>query len=144
MGFKVPRKTARLEFEGDEFEGMEIICALDLTLGAQEHFEGLQADAASATKEEKNAAMRASIDYFAKNCIDSWNLENEDGTPISIAGESFYQFPGWFAVAVMNGWTNAIKKASEVGGPLAEPSKNGSGSEVESEMTEAPSHALQN
>ena len=134
MGFKVPRKTARLVFEGDEFEGCEIVCALDITFDAQEHLEELQ----------KANDNRKTLAYFAENCIVSWNLVDDDGKELPITGASFFNFPGWFGILVLNGWAEGVKKASGVSGPLVEPSKNGSTSEEESVMTEASSNALPN
>ena len=132
MGFKIPRKTARLQFEGEEFEGCEIICALEVTFEAQEELERLQ----------KAEDHRAALSFFADNCIISWNLEDAGGEPMLVSGDSFYKFPGWFGVLVLNGWAEAVKEASKVDAPLGEPSKNGSTSEEESVMTAASSAPL--
>lgn len=140
MGFKVPRKTARLQFEGDEFEGCEIVVALDLTFAAQEHFEDLQFDAKAPNEDEEEESEKAAktrtarrkaqvvmLNYFAENCILSWNLESDDAEPLPlpISGASIYTFPSWFGMKIMNGWAQAVKKASEVDGPLEMPSPNG-------------------
>ncbi len=129
MGFQVPRKTARLKFEGSEFDGCEIVVGLDLSLGASDHMTELQAS-------EDSKKM---VSFFAENCIVSWNLEGADGKALPIESSSLLGLPAWFTLLILNGWTAAVKEASEVTAPLDEPSKNGSGSEEASVMTEAPS-----
>ena len=42
MGLQIPRKTARLKFDGDEFDGMEIVCAADLTFAEQQHLTNMR------------------------------------------------------------------------------------------------------
>ena len=138
MGFQVPRKTARLVFEGDEFEGLEIVCALDLSFAEQQTLKEMQAQGAEARGEDQ----RKVLDFFAERCITSWNLEDKDGKALPVSGESFWQFPGWFGMKVLNGWADAVKKASEVNGPLGEPSQNGSLSEEDAETMAASSTAL--
>ena len=149
-GFKIPRKTARLQFEGDEFEGCEIIMALDLTLKATQHMEALQKAAMPNTEEgagalppeELQEKFRVLLTFFTEECIVSWNLEDAEGVALPRSADTFLQFPGWFAVLVMNGYAEAVKKVSEVSGPLGGTSKNGSTSEEQSVMTEAQSSAL--
>ncbi len=134
MGFQIPRKTAQIQFEGDEFSNCEIKVALDLTFEATDHMDELQ----------KKGDQKASISFFTENCILSWNLVGEKGEALPISVESFYAFPGWFALAVMNGYAAAVKKAAGVSGPLGGQSKNGASSEEQSAMTEAPSSVLPN
>ena len=115
MGFKVPRKTALLQFEGEEFEGCEIRVALDLTFEAQLHMQELQ----------ETDDQRAILSQFADSALVSWNLEDESGKPIEVSTEAFLALPGWFGMLVLNGWGEAIQKAGEVSGPLGKPSTNG-------------------
>ena len=134
-GFKVPRKTARLQFEGEEFDGCEIVAALDLTFEASEHMDSLQ-------KAESEGKFREMLSFFANNCIVSWNLEDAEGNALPVSGESFLKFPGWFGLLVINGWKQAVEEASVVSTPLGETSKNGDKSAEQSVMTEAKSSAL--
>ena len=135
MGFQIPRKTARLQFEGEEFEGCEIVAALDLTFEASEHMDSLQ-------KAEGEGKFREMLGFFADNCIISWNLTDADDNELPVSGESFLKFPGWFGLLVINGWKQAVEEVSTVNAPLPEPSKNGESSEEPSAMTEAQSSAL--
>ena len=135
MGFQVPRKTARLQFEGDEFEGCEIVVALDVTFEASEHMNKLQ-------NSEDEMKFRELLGFFAENCIVEWNLEDSAGKALPVTADSFLQFPGWFGLLILNHWKAAIEEVSSVSAPLDDPSKNGSTSEGESVMTEAQSSAL--
>ena len=74
MGFQVPRKTARLVFEGEEFEGLEIVCALDLSFAEQQTLKEMQAQGDEASGEDQ----RKVLDFFAERCITSWNLEDAE------------------------------------------------------------------
>ena len=150
MGVQVPRKPARRQFEGDEFEGCEITVALDVTFEASEHMNRLQRAAMPNTEEgtetsapeDTQMKFRELLGFFAENCIVSWNLEDAEGNKLPVSGESFLKFPGWFGLLVINHWKAAIEEVSSVKPPLDDPSKNGSTSEGESVMTEAKSSAL--
>lgn len=145
MGFKVPRKTARVQFEGKEFEGCEILLALDLTFEASDHVDALQREVAAvkeAGAEEataENAPIRRLMDFFADNCIVSWNLEDEEGVALPVTGASFVKFPSWFGLLILNHWKDAVEEASKVPAPLGDSSKNGQSSPEESETMEAAS-----
>ena len=146
-GFKVPRKTARLQFEGEEFEGCEIILALDLTFGAQAHLAKLQAASekakeTDATEADSTEATQQLMEFFSENCIQSWNLEDDDGKPLPLTSATFAAFPSWFGLLILNGWTAAVNEASEVSAPLDESSRNGRSSQEESELMEASSSVL--
>ena len=145
-GFQIPRKTARLQFEGEEFEGCEIVAALDLTLEATQHMESLRAMIAASKDgaEETSVAeqFNALMTFFSENCIVSWNLVDAEGKELPLSAKTFLQFPGWFMTQVMNGWGEALREVSGVDAPLDDPSKNGSTSEGESVMTEAQSSVL--
>ena len=127
MGFKVPRKTAKLVFEGDEFEGCEVVVALDITFEAQLHMQEIK----------DSNEQREILTLFADSALVSWNLEDDGGDPIAPTTDAFLELPSWFGMLVLNGWGDAIKQASGVSAPLDEPSKNGSSSVEASEKMEA-------
>jgi len=127
MGFKIPHKTARLVFEGEEFEGCEVNVTLEMTFAQQEHLDELKAAKDFPTL----------MAFIADTAVTSWNLEDDDGEPMPINAESFMKMPGWFGLAILNGWGGALTTASEVTGPLELPSKNGGSSEEPNETMEA-------
>lgn len=127
MGFKIPHKTARLVFEGDEFEGCEVNVSLEMTFAAQQHLDEL--------KEAKD--FETLMGFIAETAVTSWNLEDDDGKPLPVNVESFMAMPGWFGLAILNGWGAAIEKAGEVTAPLGKPSTNGSSPEEPNATMEA-------
>ena len=137
MGFQIPRKTARLVFEGDEFDGMEIVCAADLTFAEQQHLTNMREGA-----DDEGDLLKELLTWFADRCIISWNLLDGDGKELPVSGESFMGMPGWFGLKVLNGWSQAMKQLSEVDVPLDEQSKNGSLSAEDAETMAASSTAL--
>ena len=134
MGFKVPRKTALLVFEGEEFKGCEIRVALDLTFESQLHM----------TELKEAGDQRAILTLFANAALVDWNLVDDDDQPIKMTAAAFLELPGWFGMLVLNGWGDAIKQASGVSAPLDEPSKNGSSSAARSGKTAAKSKRRRN
>ena len=138
MGYQVPRKTAKLEFVGDEFEGMEIECALDLTLDEEDHLQELRDESkldekradgklpSTADKTKAKKAAIAMIDYVADRIVLRWNLVDADDNPLEVSGKTFRSgFPSWFGLKVLNGWGAAVKQASSVPDPLEPPSSDG-------------------
>lgn len=127
MGFKIPHKTARLVFEGEEFEGCEVTVSLEMTFAAQQHLDEL--------KEAKDFEML--MQFIVENAVTSWNLEDDAGKPLPINVASFMAMPGWFGMAILHGWGAALDKASDVTAPLGKPSPNGANSEEPNATMEA-------
>ena len=129
MGFKNPRRTARLIFdEGSPYQGAEVVCAFDVSLGM--FFEFSQAGS------EDMAAQREAFVRFGDELLIEWNLEEDDGTPIPATGEGILRISAPFVMVIISKWQEAIQ---DVPAPLGEPSPNGSTSEEPSNLTEAPS-----
>ena len=127
MGFKVPRKTALLQFEGDEFKGCEIRVALDLTFESQLHM----------TELKEAGDQRAILTLFANAALVDWNLVDDDDQPIKMTATAFLELPGWFGMLVLNHWGDALTEASQIAGPLGKQSKNGNTTEEPSAEMEA-------
>ena len=133
MGFEVPRRTAVLTFEGEEYEGCEVRCLFDISLRDLLYFDALEAGSQKAEE-----AMRRFGDSF----LESWNIEI-DGESVPATGEGIMLVPAPFALMMLNAWREAMTKMAGVSDPLGEASKNGESSAEESVMTEASSSALQ-
>ena len=114
MGFKNPRRTARLIFDKDSgYEGAEITCSFDVSLGAYFDFSGMGDDPAK---------QRESFMRFGDELLIDWNLEEDDGTAIPATGKGFLDISAPFAMAIIKSWAEAI---SDVPAPLDVPSNNG-------------------
>ena len=125
-GFKIPHKTARLVFEGDEMDGCEVIVSLELSIEGQKHLDALK----------KGEDTDAVLKFFAGNCIASWNILTDEDEPMAITGEQLIKMPGWMSLLILNGWGAAVKEATDIPDPLEPPSKNGVSSEEPSATME--------
>lgn len=100
MGFEVPRRTARIQFE--EHPGMEIECALDISLGAFFEFQRL-----TASKDQKD--VEKAMQQFGEEIVISWNLEI-DGIKLPATGEGMLRLPPAFALVILNAWVGAVQE----------------------------------
>lgn len=124
MGFKVPRRTATLQFEG-AYEGAEIYCRLDASTETYLAITRMQRDAEAADNEDN---LRLVLAFFVEHIATGWNLEDDDGTAIPLTIEALMQLPANLSLAIIPAWKEA---ATGVPAPLGEPSTNGNTSPVE-------------
>ena len=132
-GFAVPNRTARLVFEGDEYEGCEVVVSLNVSFAELEYFE-------------RDASEKSNVDilrHFGDSFLISWNYQGEDG-PLPANGEGMLALPYWFAVLVLMKWREAVAMQMGVPGPLGEQSKNGATSPEPSEKTAPKSKRRRN
>ena len=88
MGYRVPRRELELTFEGTDFDGAVIRCRLDISLETLFEFERIAgADVESA---------RAVYEKFADEVLVSWNLEQDDGTPVPASAAGLMAQPPVF------------------------------------------------
>lgn len=113
MGFKLPEQTVRLVFEGAEYEGAEVVCRRDVTLGDVLQFDGV--GVGSGTE-----VIAAALKVFS-GFIVSWNLEDAAGKPLPLGPDALATLPLLFAIEVISQWTAIFG----VSGPLVDASSNG-------------------
>ncbi len=65
--------------------------------------------------------------------LQSWNLENDDGTPVPADGEGMLQIPLDFATLIITQWVDTV---SDVPDPLGLPSGDLSTLEAASTVTD--------
>lgn len=123
MGFKVPRRTAVLVFDGD-YEGAEIYCRLDVNTETFFAISRLQNDAAEGDDESK---IRAALGFFVDHIATGWNLEDDDGVEMPLTADSLMTLPANLSLAIIPKWKEA---AAGVSAPLDETSPNGDTSEA--------------
>lgn len=117
MGFK--RRTYTLTFEGD-FEGLEVVTK-PMSVETWLYLTGQSEDADDQT--EKTSAERGAegIRLFADALV-SWNLEEEDGTPVPTTREAIHDQEMKMIDTIVGAWTNAAAKVAD---PLPETSSDG-------------------
>lgn len=122
VGFRVPRRSAVIEFEGTDYDGASIKCALDVSLDMLLWFQKRQGT-------EDADQLREAFLRFGDEIVTSWNLLGDGDEPLPATGEGFLGLPPAFGMLILNKWTEAV---AAVPAPLVEPSRDGSTSEVES------------
>jgi len=108
-GFRLPERTARITFEGTDYDGAEIRVRLSVTFA---QFIALRE---SAQGEDQEAMAR----LFGENVLMDWNLEDVDGTPIPANGDGMMALPLDLTNRVVQHWVEAV---AEVPAPLSPPS----------------------
>ena len=97
-GFRLPEKTARINFEGTDYDGAEIRVLLSVTFGK---FIALRE---SAQGEDQETMAR----LFGEDVLMDWNLEDDDGTPIPADGDGMLAIPLELTNLVVQYWVEAV------------------------------------
>lgn len=100
-GFKRKRKTYKLDFAGTEYDGLEVRVS-GLTTG-----EYLELVSLSGPTEEGDREVEGMIRMFQRHLI-SWNLEDEDGTPVPTTYEAVADNDFTMNSTIVNAWTLAL------------------------------------
>jgi hypothetical protein len=108
-GFRVPEKTARITFEGTDYDGAEIVLRLSVTFA---QFIALRE---SAQGEDQEGMAR----LFGESVLMEWNLEDADGNPIPANSDGMLAIPLQLTNLVVQHWVEAV---AGVPAPLAETS----------------------
>ena len=112
MGFKIPRRTALLTFEGTDYDGAEVRVRLDVSLG---YFLSIE-------EMVRSKHILQLYTLFGDETLESWNLENGGG-PLSANAEGMKALPPALANIILNSWMEAVAKLPT---PLSKRSKSGS------------------
>jgi hypothetical protein len=139
QGFK--RKTYKLKWpEGHELHGLEVVTkglSVEKTFELASLAAGL---AAENTTEEKVATANRLFAGFASRLV-SWNLEDDDDTPVPATLEGVQDQDMQFMIGLVTTWIDAV---SSVDTPLPGGSANGQSAAPEASLpTESLSPSLQ-
>jgi hypothetical protein len=115
MGFTRARKKYRLKFEDPELEGFEVVMG-SLSIGEFTDLTGMVDGQQSAE------GVTALLEKFAGS-IDSWNLEDEKGTPVPATFDGVKTQDLDFIMAIVVAWMDAIAGVD----PTLRASANGTG-----------------
>ena len=107
--FTLQRRRAILLFKQEEYEGLHIEARLDVDLRT---FLDLQMLAGSG---EANAHdLQEAFTMFGNEILESWNLEEEDGTPLPADAAGFLTLPPFLGTAILTAWSDAASTSGEV------------------------------
>ena len=110
MGYRPKKKVYVLEFEDEEYEGLEVrIRGLNT---------GQVLDLDTARTDGSDEAIAAMLQLMADQLVE-WNVEDDDGQPVPPTFEGVRSMEMGFNWAVINAWQEAV---AGVSAPLDEPS----------------------
>jgi hypothetical protein len=130
-GFRLPARTALLDFSGTEYDGAVVRVRLNVPLRL---LLELQAIEQGDSGEVKEGFLK-----FAREALVDWNLEGEDGQPIPATAEGILNVSTAFATYLISQWSQVVARPPA---PLAGPSANGSTSAEQSAPTAESSLSL--
>jgi len=105
-GFRLPERTARITFEGTDYDGAEIRVLLSVSFA---QFIALRE---SAQGEDQEGMAR----LFGETVLMDWNLEDADGAPLSADGDGMLMIPLDLANLVVQHW---VEEVAGVPSPLS-------------------------
>ena len=104
----IQRRRAMLVFAQPEYEGIHIEARLDVDLRT---FLDLQLLAGASDSDPES--LRAAFTMFGDEILDSWNLQDEDGTVLTPDAEGFLALPPALGTAILGAWSEAATTAGE-------------------------------
>jgi hypothetical protein len=119
-GFKVPRRTAVLDFGDGDYEGCEVRCVFDLAFSDYFTFERFLK-----TEDRSQEDVEAIFRRFGDHFLESWNVIDSDGTPVPANGDGMISEPVTFGLLLIMTWIARMTELREVPAPLGETSPNG-------------------
>ena len=108
-GFRLPERTAKINFQGTDYDGAEIQLRLSVSFA---QFIALRE---SAQGEDQEGMAR----LFGETVLMDWNLEDADGEPIPSDGDGMLAIPLELTNLIVQHWVEAV---SGVPAPLEPPS----------------------
>ena len=107
--YVIQRRRAVLVFAQPEYEGIRIEARLDVDLRT---FLDLQQLAGASDNNPEG--LRAAFTMFGDQILDSWNLQDEDGTVLPADATGFLSLPPALGTAILGAWSEAATTAGEV------------------------------
>lgn len=133
MGYAVKRTLFNLTFEDPDLAGMQVQ-AKALSVGQMLKTTDLaKLEDKRLPPEQKIPLMASMFDLFAQ-ALASWNLEEEDGTPIPTSLDGIRSLEPTLALSLIRSWVTATVGVSP---PLPQPSPDGKPS-LEASMPMVP------
>ena len=92
MAYTIEKSTLKLVL--DDFEGAEVVCRANISLGEMLELRDLGAS---------EDGIREAYGRFASDVLVSWNIEDEDG-PVPVTADGLMRLPSSVAAAIMGAW----------------------------------------
>lgn len=121
MGYRRERRIIRLVFEDEELAGLEVR-ARSVSLGRMLDL----LDLADRAKEQDRQAIEHIFRMFA-DALESWNLEDENDTPVPLTYEGLLGQDTDFVMDLVLAWKDGV---AGIRVPLDQPSSDGSASQT--------------
>ena len=106
--YTIQRRRAILVFAQPEYEGIHIEARLDVDLRT---FLDLQQLAGGSDNDPDK--LRDAFRMFGDEILDTWNLQDEDGTVLTADAEGFLCLPPSLGTAILGAWSEAATTAGE-------------------------------
>jgi hypothetical protein len=106
--YVIQRRRAILVFAQPEYEGIHIEARLDVDLRT---FLDLQRLAGATDSNPDD--LRAAFSMFGDEILDTWNLQDEDGTVLTPDADGFLSLPPALGTAILGAWSEAATTAGE-------------------------------
>jgi hypothetical protein len=120
MGYRRTKKKYRLTFEDEDLAGLEVLMG---SLSIAEFMELTEAStAAQAAGDTAGNAVTGLLEKFAGSIV-SWNLEDEDGSPVPATFDGVKAQELGFVMSVVMAWMDAVAAVD----PTSRASANGTG-----------------
>ena len=111
-GYRIPKRTARIVFDGGEYEGAEVRTQLDVPIGLFLEIQDLV---------NNDRALQV-FERFGDGALVDWNLEDDNGKPIPATGKGMLAIPAALANIIIEQWVEAVANPPA---PLPRSSGNG-------------------
>ena len=111
-GFRIPKRTARLIFTDTQYLGAEVVIRLDVSIAGFVEIQDLIAS------ENQLKVFKV----FGDKVLESWNLQQDDGTPIPANGEGMNSISMDLGNVILSEWAEVV---TQVPPPLEGNSNNG-------------------
>ena len=98
MAYKIEARTLTLVL--DDYEGAEVICRLNISLG---ELLALQAPSSSELD-----AIRESYERFGRDVLISWSVQDGSGAPIPADAQGMMMLTPTMASAIIGAWGQQI------------------------------------
>lgn len=115
-GFRLPQRTALMDFAGTDYDGARVRCKLTVLLGTLLEFQSMADSQAAET-------LVQGFQKFGSEILLEWNLESEQGEPIPANAAGMMQIDQDFARELFTRWVQVV---SQPPAPLPGTSANGS------------------